>query len=394
MTNTPLDARRTTKQIMAEQHHAGLGVIGCGGFGLFAMQQFLQVPGVTLSGITGTHGQAAYAAAKRFGSDVVEDMNDFLARPGTDVVYVATPPFLHHQQVLAALRAGKHVICEKPLAVTRAQADEMMALARKSGLLLVTNLMQRYNPLYDKVARLIEARLLGEVLHGFFENYASDEGLREDHWFWDRNKSGGIFIEHGVHFFDMFEGWLGSGKVESAQAACRGDSTVEDQVNCCVRYGSSTLVNHYHGFTQAGRMDRQELRILFERGSISLQGWIPTVARIHGLADEEDTRKLIDIFSGARLDVTAVYGGKDRECRGRFKALDVYQQFELAYGLGTEKFHVYGDLLRAMFTDQLAWTKNRDHQRKITEDNGYRALLVAIEADKLAHGDGGRFPER
>ena len=96
--------------------------------------------------------------------------------------------------------------------MTLEQADAMIALARKRELLLAVNLMQRYNPLFEAVKRLIESQILGELLHGYFENYASDENLPPDHWFWDRAKSGGIFIEHGVHFFDMFAGWLGPGR--------------------------------------------------------------------------------------------------------------------------------------------------------------------------------------
>src|SRR5512135_2645197 len=98
-----------------------LGVIGCGGFGLYALQQFAQVPGVKLAGMAGTHRQAAYAAAKRFGIPDIEEIDKMLARDNIDLVYIATPPFLHHSQALAALRAGKHVICEKPLAMTLVQ---------------------------------------------------------------------------------------------------------------------------------------------------------------------------------------------------------------------------------------------------------------------------------
>src|SRR3954454_21176179 len=154
--------------------HAGvrLGVIGCGGFGLYALQQFSQVPGVTLAGMAGTHRQAAYAAAQRFGIPDIEDVDKMLARDDIDLVYIATPPFLHHPQAMEALRAGKHVICEKPLAMTVAQADEMIALARQRDRLLVANLMQRYNPTSHAVGRLIQGKVLGELLHGTFENYA------------------------------------------------------------------------------------------------------------------------------------------------------------------------------------------------------------------------------
>ena len=160
--------------------------------------------------MAGTNREAARAAALRFGIPDIEDVDKLLARDDIDLIYIATPPFLHYPQAMAALEAGKHVICEKPLAMTVDQADDMVGEARKHDRLLLANLMQRYNPVYDAVSRLIQSKSLGEPLHGYFENYASDENLPPDHWFWDRSKSGGIFIEHGVHFFDMFAGWLGA----------------------------------------------------------------------------------------------------------------------------------------------------------------------------------------
>src|SRR5207237_1494374 len=183
----------------------------------------------------------------------------------------------HYPQAMAALEAGKHVIVEKPLALTVGHAAELIAAARQRDRLLVANLMQRYNPLFDAVRRLVEARVLGEVLHGSFENYASDENLPAEHWFWDRGKSGGIFVEHGVHFFDLFAGWLGPGTVEAAQRGFRPGSSppIEEHVQCTLRYGSTVLVNFYHGFHQTGRMDRQELRLVFERGDVTLYDWVP-----------------------------------------------------------------------------------------------------------------------
>ena len=174
---------------------------------------------------------------------------------------------------------------------------------------MTTNLMQRYNPLYARVAELIRSKVLGDVLHGFFENYACDEGLPASHWFWDPKKSGGIFIEHGVHFFDMFAGWLGPGTVESAGRVVRPGSAIEEQVYCTARYGD-VPVHFYHGFTQAGRMDRQELRILFERGDLTLHEWIPTRAVIRAAIDEPGTKALADIFPGAAIDVETLYAGE------------------------------------------------------------------------------------
>ncbi len=365
-----------------------LGVVGCGGFGLFAVQQFTQVPGVRLVGMAGTHRPASLAAAARFGVENVEDLGDMLRRDDVDLVYVATPPFLHHPQALAALDAGKHVIVEKPLALTVGQADELIAVARTRDRLIVANLMQRYNPLFAAVRRLVETRVLGEVLHGYFENYASDENLPAGHWFWDRGASGGIFVEHGVHFFDLFAGWLGPGRVEAAQIGIRPGTGIEEHVHATVRYGDA-LVNFYHGFHQAGRMDRQELRLVFERGDVTLSDWVPTRARVRALADERQTRELCDLFPGGRLDVAATYGGADRACRGRGQSIDVYQLIDLSFGDGQAKSPLYSQLLRSVMADQVAWVRDRTHQRVVTEANGRDSLATACEADALARRAGG-----
>ncbi len=367
------------------EQEIGLGVIGCGGFGLFALQQFVQVPGVRLAGMAGTARPAALTAARRYGLEDVVEVERLLALPSIDIVYISTPPFLHYPQAKAALAAGKHVICEKPLALTVEQADELVTIARQQDRLLVANLMQRYNPLFDMVCALVERKLLGELLHGYFENYASDENLPADHWFWDRAKSGGIFVEHGVHFFDLFAGWLGRGEVVAAQASKRHETCIEDQVQCTVRYGDDVDVNFYHGFHQTGRMDRQELRLVFERGDLLLQGWVPTYARIHAIADESEARELCELFPGARLDVLVPYGPQDRRCVGHGREYDVYQQFELHWGEGRQKSRVYCELLRSFFADQLAWIRDHKHVRKTTEQNGCDSVAMACAADRLAH---------
>jgi predicted dehydrogenase len=361
-----------------------IGTLGAGGFGLFALQQFTQIPGVELVGMAATHREAAFAMAQRFAIPDLHDVETLLARDDVNLIYIATPPFLHHPQAMQALRAGKHVICEKPLALDLKQADEMISLAQKKRLLVIANLMQRYNPLYELIQKLTTSKLLGEFLHGYFENYAADESLGPSHWFWDASKSGGIFIEHGVHFFDMFAGWLGAGKVVSAQRTLRPGTKIEEQVNCTVRYDQGMTVNFYHGFTQPARLDRQEFRLLFERGDVTMEEWVPLRARLRCAVDEKTTRELTELFRGARLDVTASYGGTARVASARHKTLDVYQIAEMRYDFGMAKMHVYGDLLRSMLRDQIRWIHDRSHNRKITHENGRDSLAMAVDATKLA----------
>src|SRR3954465_4249911 len=87
----------------------GLGVIGCGGFGLFALQQFVQIPGIRLAGMAGTARPAAEPAARRLGLADMFDVERLLALPSVEIVYISTPPFLHYSQAKQALTAGKHV---------------------------------------------------------------------------------------------------------------------------------------------------------------------------------------------------------------------------------------------------------------------------------------------
>ncbi len=363
----------------------GIGIIGMGGFGLFAAQQFLQHPHTRLVAIAGSKREEAIRTAQRFGAEQLGSLEELVNHPDVTVVYIATPPFLHYEQAMLALNAGKHVICEKPLAMNVEEGEEMLALAKQKGLLMVTNLMQRYNPMFARIKHLIDKQLLGEFLHGYFENYAGDEGLSPEHWFWDRTKSGGIFIEHGVHFFDMFAGWLGDGKVRAAQVSKRPNSNdLEDQVQATVEYPNGALVNFYHGFTQTGRMDRQEMRLVFERGDITLYEWVPTRLVMRCVADEATTRELLDLFPGAQLDVTENIGGKDRMMSGRHKQFEAYQKIEIKFGFGAEKQHLYGELLRLMFRDQTAAMQFPETHRIITEENGLSSLKTAVEADRLA----------
>jgi hypothetical protein len=135
-------------------------------------------------------------------------------------------------------------------------------------------------------------------------------------------------------------------------------------------------------------MDRQELRLVFERGDVTLYDWVPTRARIHALVDERQTRDLCDLFPGARLDVVAPFGDRDRRCRGRGKEIDAYQIVDLAFGEGQGKSPLYSRLLRSMMADQASWIRDRSHRRVVTEANGRDSLEMACQADALAHRGG------
>lgn len=359
-------------------------VVGAGGFASFATSQFVKVPGVKLVGI---YDENASNAGRLQESDpsakVYNTIEDLCSEPAIDLVYIATPPFLHYVQSKIALLAGKHVICEKPAATKLVHAKELKEISEQQQLLFVVNLMQRYNPLYEAVSKLIRKKVLGEFLHGFFENYASDEFLPKDHWFWDEQKSGGIFIEHGVHFFDLFSGWLGEGKVIAAQKSNRsGQVNVWDKVQASVLY-SGCLVNFYHGFDQPKAMDRQEMRLLFEKGEITLYEWVPTRLKMTALCDERSLQELKSIFPGSVVEIDERHE-QPVISRGRFKEIKYQFKIRLDTGDKVQKDPLYKELVSAMFKDQIAWIKDRSHSRKIDQQNAVNSLKLAEDAELMA----------
>ena len=362
-----------------------IGIVGAGAFAAFASKAFIQVPGIKVVAVADTNSTSARQLADELSAKAYSDYEALLRDSRISLVYVSTPPFLHYSQSKAALLAGKHVICEKPAALKSAEAEELAALAGSKQLLYVVNLMQRYNPLFSIVRDIVNEKVLGEFLHGFFENYASDENLEPDHWFWDEAKSGGIFIEHAVHFFDLFSGWLGKGEIiHAAQWQRPGiKRKINDRVQSTVNYPPGP-VTFYHGFDQPKILDRQEMRLQFERGDLSLFEWVPVKLRLHGLLQKEQIEKLKKMMP----DCSIIQNGKlpegNQKVRGRFHDLNFDQHVNMEYGNSAEKQNRYQQLLISMIKDQWNWILDNSVVRVIDDNNAVDSLRMAETAKNTA----------
>ena len=363
----------------------GIGLIGCGGFGRFCLREFGSMHGVRLAAVTDADAAAAARMGKEFGHPVCGDAKEMVARPDVDIVHIATPPFTHPQLSIQCLRAGKHVLCEKPLAIHVQDAEKMIDTARETGRFLAVNLVMRYSPMNQAVARIIASGLLGEPLHAFFENNASDSHLPHGHWFWQPKLSGGIFIEHGVHFFDLFEMWFGGGTVLSAQQSERPESGgLVDQVSCTVCYGETVLAHFYDGFHQAAELESQETRLVFERGSIRLFEWVPTRIEVDAIACEADAESLAAMVPYSTLQRQRSFEDDGRRMHGHHKTFEVDGRYRISGHAGAAKSEVYGRMVRALLADQIASIAAPEHHRLVSEENGLRSLTTAARADQLA----------
>jgi len=385
----PLDGERSGP--------VGYGLVGAGAFGRFCLEQYGELDDVRLVAVADQNRDAARSAAEAFGLAPCT-FEELVAREDVEIVHVATPPFTHRELAEKALEAGKHVLLEKPLAVTVGDGRAIVEAARSAGRVLAVNIIMRHAPLAGAVKRMVTDGLLGSPLRGYFENYAKGEPLPPSHWFWDRAKSGGIFIEHGVHFFDLFRWWLGEGVVLSATEIARpplrparaadgpgGDDTGPvDQVICTCLYAKQVPVTFYHGFTQATRMDRQELRLVFEHGDVTLHEWVPTRCRVDAILCDPDVARLRDILPGCEVETVERYSGDGRRCTIRGCEFEVDRRVRVSYDPGMSKGQVYGTVLRGLLADMAAAVRDASHERLVTEADALRALETAARAGEMA----------
>ncbi|MBD3223186.1 MAG: gfo/Idh/MocA family oxidoreductase, partial [Caldithrix sp.] len=278
-----------------------IGLIGLGGFGQFCLNTFKNMSDVQVTAISDNNLSLLKQTAKVYGIKYYDHAEALIREKQIDLVHIITPPFTHHTLSIDALKNGKHVLCEKPLALSKEQAKAMLQTARNSNRILPVNLVIRYVPLTIQLKQLIDQALLGAPLRAYFENYATDAPLPPNHWFWDKERSGGIFVEHGVHFFDLYNSWFGSGDVIWATRQKRPLTDQEDRVLAVMCYENGITVSHFHSFDQPPMLDRQRHHIVFEQGEVILEGWIPNILELYGLVDKQVERKLIEIFPGITI---------------------------------------------------------------------------------------------
>jgi predicted dehydrogenase len=256
------------------------------------------------------------SVAHEFDLTAYIDYEQMLADPAVHIVAVNTPPESHAALSIAAMRAGKHVFCEKPLATTLTDAEAVLLAARDAGVAFSVDYVMRPNPLYKLLKKLGELQVRGEAggipvlgsLRRFsLENFASDEALGPGHWFWDERASGGIFVEHGVHFFDLFGWQLGympervvalETKREQGSRRKPG-SGITDTVQATVQYSGGATGSFYHAFTRAQASEHQGITFGWDWATAELRGWIALDLEMEALVDDDGLEALSTLLSNS-----------------------------------------------------------------------------------------------
>jgi predicted dehydrogenase len=180
------------------------GVVGTGFIGAVHVEALRRL-GVEVAGVVGSSPERARAKAL---APVIGSYEELLADEGVDVVHLTTPNHLHHPQVKQALEAGKHVVCEKPLAMTSEQSAELLELAEQRGLVHCTNFNIRFYPQVQQARALVQSGAVGVVwnVHG---GYLQDWLLLPTDWNWrlEPEKGGELRAvrDIGSHWLDLLQ---------------------------------------------------------------------------------------------------------------------------------------------------------------------------------------------
>jgi predicted dehydrogenase len=255
------------------------------------------------------------------------DYREMLADKELDAVSVTTPNALHREQTIAALLAGKHVLCEKPLAMNVAEAREMCAAAKKSGRILQVALQQRFSAPAVFVKRFIDNGHMGDVY------FARAQAMRRrgvPHWgvFIDKEKQGGgPLIDIGVHILDLTLFLMGYPKPVSASGKTwdtlgkdpslanfwgeydRSKFTVEDFAVGLIRFENGAAVSLESSFMANMEGDPFETQLFGTKAGAIVKGWGDDAVRLFKEIDRQyfelKPQKLPDVPSAHTAEVRA-----------------------------------------------------------------------------------------
>ena len=197
---------------MSEQRTLGAAVVGTG-FGVLTHARALRAAGFEVRALVGRNPERTAERAARFGiPHAFTSLADALALPGVDAVTIATPPHTHAEIALAAIAAGKHVLCEKPFARDAAEAERMLAAARIAGIVHLLGTEFRFAPGQALLARTVASGAIGEPRLATFLLHmallADPKGELPD-WWQDAKQGGGWLGAHASHVIDQVRQTLG-----------------------------------------------------------------------------------------------------------------------------------------------------------------------------------------
>ncbi len=270
-----------------------LALIGCGGMGTKLGKSLNALDGARIAVCCDIDQDRLSKIAAELGADEsVIDYRDALANPAVDAVIIATPNDLHAPMAIDAANAGKHVYTEKPMALSVADCDAMIAAAKAANVKLMVGQVLRYIGNFAKSKQIIETGELGKPFAIEIDRLGN-ASLRSD-WRKTKARTGGMLPEVHVHELDFMAYVLGEPVSIYAQSGHFGDNPYDfdDEVFAIIRFEGGAMGSLHASF--CARIGRYHTKILCEKGAIFF-GHAPGEAIVQRAGGEPEPLDLSDI---------------------------------------------------------------------------------------------------
>jgi dTDP-3,4-didehydro-2,6-dideoxy-alpha-D-glucose 3-reductase len=256
-----------------------IGVLGCASIAWRrTLPAVAAVPELTVVAVASRDPAKAARFAAPFGAEPVHGYQALLERADLDAVYLPLPTGLHYEWAARALRAGKHVLCEKPLATNLAEATELVELAAKSRLVLRENFMFLYHSQHRRIRELLDAGAIGEP-RTFTAAFGIPPVPGTDVRY-DRELGGGALLDVGVYPIRAAQLFLGSG-VRVAGAVLHHEAGIDVAGSALLASDAGITAQLSFGFQHHYRSSYELWgragRIVLDRAFTPPNDWTPTV---------------------------------------------------------------------------------------------------------------------
>ena len=251
-----------------------VGIVGCGKITQVRhLPEYAANPNAKIAGLFDLNMDRARELAEKYGAKAYASCEEMFADPAIDAVSVCSSNNTHAAITIAALRAGKHVLCEKPMAISLEECEEMVKVARECGKYLMIGQNQRLAAAHIKARKLIGKGAIGRVIsfetafrHGGPETWSVDPGANT--WFFDKNRAAmGVLADLGIHKTDLVQFLTGQKIVEVTAKLSVLDKkfsdgspiTVDDNAMCIYRMDGGCMGTMQASWTNYGPEDNSTI---------------------------------------------------------------------------------------------------------------------------------------
>lgn len=257
------------------------GVIGCGGIAYRRT-----IPGMMLSenselvAVMDTNFEAAVKTKEEFGAKYAFDkFEDLLALEEIDAVYIATPVFCHKEQAIAAAKAGKHILLEKPMGLTIEESKEIAEFCKENGVKLGVGLMMRFSAYHQKVKEIISQGALGDIVSMRAQLTCWYPEIPGN---WRQNKAlsgGGALMDMGIHCIDLLQ-YISGTKAEKVSCFAGNQTfnySADDSAALLMKMDNGATAYVDANFNIPDNAARCRIEFYGTKGSILAEGTISQV---------------------------------------------------------------------------------------------------------------------